>query len=72
MDRSSEQREQLTEEGREAGIPLMKKKKYRAKNGSQQNTSTSGAARGGGHCAMALPLVLDIIMPKPNNCLKIC
>ena len=30
--------EQLTEEGREAGRLLMKREKYRAKNGSLQNT----------------------------------
>ena len=39
MARSSAFREQLTQEGREAGRSLMKKEKYMAKNGSLRNTS---------------------------------
>ena len=48
MARSSAQREQLAEEGREAGRSLMQeeREKHRAKNGSLRNTSTDskGAA----------------------------
>ena len=40
MAKSSALRKQLTEEGREAGRSLMKREKYRAKNGSLRNTST--------------------------------
>ena len=40
MARSSALREQLTEEGREAGRSLMEREKNRAKNGSLRNTST--------------------------------
>ena len=40
MARLSASREQLTEEGREAGRSLMKREKYRANNGSLGNTLT--------------------------------
>ena len=40
MARSSAYREQLMKKGREAGRSLMKREKYRGKNGSLRNTST--------------------------------